>query len=159
MREIATAVDPLLQMRQVTSLESYYRDAKHGLLLLAVAVLVAMTSVVLLSGAGVYALMSFTVTQRQREIGVRIALGAGARRILTSVLSRAAGQLSLGIAAGLALTITIDRLVLGLYQTRTGALLIPGVALFVALVGAVAALGPARRILAVQPTEALRSDS
>jgi ABC-type antimicrobial peptide transport system permease subunit len=121
-------------------------------------VLLAMTSVILLSGAGVYALMSFTVTQRQREIGVRVALGAGSRRILVSILSRAAWQLAVGIGAGLVLTYTVDALVLGLYQSPDRAWLLPAVAVFVTAVGAIATVGRARRILAIQPTEALRSE-
>jgi putative ABC transport system permease protein len=159
MRAIASAVDPMLQLRQLSTLESRFRDEKRALFLLSLGVMVGILSIVLLSAAGVYALMSFTVTQRQREIGVRVALGAGSRRILTSILSRAAAQLAVGIVAGLALTVTIDLLVLGLYRTREGAWFIAGVAVFIALVGALAAFGPARRILAVQPTEALRADS
>jgi putative ABC transport system permease protein len=158
MRELASAVDPMLQMRQVQSLASYYRDQKHGLLLLTLAVFLAMTSIVLLSGAGVYALMSFTVTQRQREIGIRVALGAGRRRILLSILSRAVWQLAVGIGAGLVLTYTVDALVLGLYQSPNRAWLLPAVTVFVATVGAIATLGPARRILSIQPTDALRSE-
>ena len=55
----------------------------------------------LLSAAGIYAMMSFTVARRRREIGIRAALGADARRILTGIFRRAAAQLAVGVAVGL----------------------------------------------------------
>lgn len=108
--------------------------------------------------AGVHALMSFTVNQRRREIGVRAALGADARRILTSVLSRAARQLAVGATIGLGLAVLLDRLSGGALMGGTGLLLVPATAAFVVVVGLLAAAGPARRGLRVQPTEALRAD-
>ena len=54
----------------------------------------------ILSTAGVYALMAFTVTRRTREIGIRAAVGADRRQILTGIFSRAFGQVGLGVAAG-----------------------------------------------------------
>ena len=50
-------------------------------------------TILLLSGSGLYALMSFTVTERRREIGIGIALGAHHRRILGGILSRSLGRL------------------------------------------------------------------
>ncbi len=52
--------------------------------------------VLLLTAAGIYAMMSFAVTQRRREIGIRLALGAGARTILWTMFSRAAAQVFAG---------------------------------------------------------------
>ena len=54
----------------------------------------------LLSTAGIYALISFTLARRTREIGIRTALGASPRRIITGILSRALFQIALGVAAG-----------------------------------------------------------
>jgi putative ABC transport system permease protein len=54
----------------------------------------------LLALAGIYALMSFTVTRRTREIGVRVALGAGRRQVLATVLGRAARHTPAGAALG-----------------------------------------------------------
>ena len=68
----------------------------------ALALAVVTLSVLLLSAAGIYALMSFTVTRRRREIGIRAALGAHPRRILASIFSRALGQLALGLMVGAA---------------------------------------------------------
>jgi len=85
-----------------------YRDyAKSGAQLALVVALIA-GSVLLLSAAGIHALMSFTVTQRRREIGIRTALGAPAHGILTSVLARATRQLSVGVALGLVVAVAGD---------------------------------------------------
>jgi ABC-type lipoprotein release transport system permease subunit len=100
--------------------------------------------------------MSFTVAKRRREIGIRAALGADPRRVLTGIFAHAAAQLCAGVLAGLILA--------ALFQWLTGDmnardfLLLPGVSALMLTVGILAALGPARRGLAVQPTEALREE-
>ena len=113
-------------------------------------------SVLLLSAAGIYAMMSFTVAQRRREIGIRTALGADRRRILGSIFARALVQLGIGVAAGLtvaALLISLDdREVIGTH----GAILLSTVAGIMMTVGLLAAIGPARRGLRISPTEALK---
>lgn len=113
-------------------------------------------SVVLLSTAGIYALMSFTVSQRRREIGIRTALGADPYRILRSIFSRAAVQLAIGVALGLGVAALLENLTGGEVMNGRGAVLLPAVSLLMMSVGLLAALGPARRGLEVQPTEALR---
>src|SRR5687767_15956041 len=65
-------------------------------------------SVLLLSAAGIYAMMSFTVARRRREIGIRAALGADARRVLMGIFGRASAQLGAGIALGLAVASAVE---------------------------------------------------
>lgn len=159
LRAIATAADPSLQLRRVETLADAYALQRRDMRMFAVALVLVIGSVLLLSAAGMYALMSFTVSQRRREIGIRAALGADARRILTGVLARAAGQLAMGVVVGLALVVVVDRLLLGGdVMQRAGLLAIPGTAAFMAMVGMIAAAGPARHGLRIQPTEALRSE-
>jgi putative ABC transport system permease protein len=114
--------------------------------------------VLLLSAAGIHALMSFTINQRRREIGLRAALGADARRILTGVLSRAAWQLGLGVAVGLLAALVLERWSDGEMMGGSPLVYVPGIAAFMLVVGLLAAAGPARRGLRVQPTEALRAE-
>ena len=79
LRRIATSVDPMLQLSHMSSLDAMYRDyAKGGAQLALVGALVTGV-VILLSAAGIHALMSFAVNQRRREIGIRTALGAPAQ--------------------------------------------------------------------------------
>ena len=127
-----------------------------GLLALVVAVLTG--SVLLFSAGGIHALMSFTINQRRREIGVRAALGAEPGRILSGVLSRAVRQLALGVGVGLCLALVVDRLSRGGRDGPEPRVLVPVMAALMVAVGLLAAAGPARRGLRVQPTEALRSD-
>ncbi|HEX2204511.1 MAG TPA: FtsX-like permease family protein, partial [Longimicrobium sp.] len=119
--------------------------------------------VLLLAAAGVYALMSFSVARRTREIGVRAALGAAPRRVVAAVFSRAFAQLAIGIAVGAVPgSILVVR---GASEVARGAGLAAGgaavvaVAAFMLAVGLVASLGPAARALRIQPTEALRADA
>ena len=74
------------------------------------------------------------------------------------MFARAAGQLGLGVLVGLLISAALDRAVGGGPFVGKGVLLLPGVALLMMLIGLLAALGPARRGLAVQPTEALQSE-
>jgi ABC-type antimicrobial peptide transport system permease subunit len=126
--------------------------------LLASGIIVVMGSVLLLSAAGIYAMMSFTVARRRREIGIRAALGADARRILAGIFGRAAAQLAAGVALGLAVAATLDWLGDGTLTGGNTLLLLPSVVAVMSIVGLVAAVAPARRGLAVQPVEALRDE-
>jgi predicted permease len=158
LRRLATAVDPMLQLTTPRSLDAMYRDYAQGGARMALVVALVTGSVLLLSAAGIHALMSFTVNQRRREIGIRSALGAPARRVLASVLARAARQLAVGVGVGLAAAVALDVASGGVLLLGAGVLLVPATAAFMLVVGLLAAVGPARRGLRVQPTEALRVD-
>jgi putative ABC transport system permease protein len=154
LREIASALDPDLRIASVANLA---RLPNARVLAMVAALLQLIVGiVVLLSAAGVHALMSVTVTQRRREIGVRAALGAQPHRLLMSVFSRAGAQLALGALVGSALAAAL------LQGEGLGAILI---AVFVAVVvgvmllaGLIAATGPALRGLRIHPMEALRDE-
>ena len=107
---------------------------------------------------GLYAMMSFTVASRRREIGIRAALGAAPRRVLSGIFKRASAQLGAGVVAGLLIAEAIPRLDGGSFFAGEGAIMLPVVAGIVMAIGLLAALGPARRGLAIQPTEALRQE-
>jgi putative ABC transport system permease protein len=153
LREIAAAVDPTVQLHQVRTADTDERNASRMLRFAALTTLIVVGSVVLLSAAGIHAMMSFTVARRRREIGIRCALGADPRRLLTGIFRRASAQLGTGVAVGLLLAVVIRGPIAG-----RGMLLLPVVAAVMMVVGLLAALGPARRGLAVQPTETLREE-
>jgi putative ABC transport system permease protein len=158
LRRLAASVDPMLQLSPPQSLHARYRAYVQDSVHLALVIALVTGSVLLLSAAGIHALMSFTVNQRRREIGIRSALGAPARRILAGVLARAARQLALGVGVGLAAAVALDVASGGVLLQGTGVLLVPGTAAFMLVVGLLAAAGPARRGLQVQPTDALRAE-
>ena len=116
----------------------------------------------LLSTAGIYALISFTLARRTREIGIRIALGAAPRRIITSVFSRAFVQIGLGVLAGAIPGLVILRDGVddtGQMGTATGMAVALGVCAFVILVALVSCAAPLRKTLRIEPTQALRADA
>jgi putative ABC transport system permease protein len=115
-------------------------------------------SVVLLSAAGIYALMSFTVSRRRREIGIRSALGATSGRVLSGVLARALKQVGLGIAIGTAFAGALSKLAGASANASELVIMLIQVAALMAVVGVLASIGPARRALRVQPTEALKGE-
>jgi ABC-type antimicrobial peptide transport system permease subunit len=102
--------------------------------------------------------MSFTVTRRRREIGIRSALGAGRWRVISGILSRAIWQIGVGVAIGAVGAPTIATLAGNSSTPRE--LFVNGLALVVTMVvvGLLATIGPARRALRVHPTEALRAE-
>jgi len=113
----------------------------------------------LLSTAGIYALISFTLARRTREIGIRTALGASPFRIVTGILARAFWQIGLGVAAGVVPGVLIVGAVSaesGRHGLSDGIMVGAAVAAFVLIVAAVSCRVPLRRALRIQPTEALR---
>jgi putative ABC transport system permease protein len=155
-RDIGAEVDPALQLTNVGVMADLYDTLRMAMRSLAWAASLLTASVLLLSAAGIYALMSFTVAQRRREIGIRMALGAPPQRVMRNVFGRAAWQISAGVvvgsvlSAGFFVAIGLDAL---------GALpLLLAVAALMALVALLATIGPTRRAVRIQAIEALRSD-
>jgi predicted permease len=159
LRDVAATIDPTLHVDEVRTLAEIYRRHRFGDNLGAIAIGAVTGSVLLLSAAGLYALMAFTVAQRRREIGIRSALGARPRQLVAAVFRRAFLQVGAGSAAGMLAAYLVGRYV---PIEQMGGLPIPGIlpaaTAFMLLVGVLASIGPARRGLRIDPTEALRSD-
>ena len=155
-RRIGIAIDSAMQLRRVVPLATFYSDLRTLWRSVAAGLVLITTAVLMLSAAGIYALMSFTVAQRTREIGIRMALGAHPRRLLVGIFGRALRQLALGVLAGSLLAAVLFSTA-GFSPARA-ALLLAAVAGLMMLVAICAAAGPARRSLAIDATEALRAD-
>jgi predicted permease len=158
LHEIASRVDPALQLRDVMTDAGFQRDARRATLAVALGILAVTLSVLLLSAAGISAMMAFTVARRRRETGIRAALGADPRRLLTGIFAGAARQLGGGALAGLMVALALDRALGGGPLSGKGILLVPIVAALFVGIGLLATWGPARRGLSIQPTEALRAE-
>jgi predicted permease len=158
LREITTSVDQGMFLRNVQPLDDVLWQTHLPLRLIATSLAAVAASVLVLSAAGLYALMSVIVTRRRREIGIRIALGADQRRVLTGIFSRVAIQIGAGIAFGLTIAAVMLQFTGGEMKGFDALFVLPAVGLFMLGVGVIAALGPARRGLAIQPSAVLKED-
>ena len=114
----------------------------------------------MLAAIGVFGVMSHAVSQRTREIGVRMAIGASPQRMLTSILGEGMTQVGLGVIVGAVLSFLIARLLTGLLFGMTTLAITPYfvVITILAMVSLLACLVPARRAMQIDPATALRSD-
>jgi hypothetical protein len=159
LRHVAADLDPTLQLTNVTPMDVPLRDGQRNARLAAGVLATMALSVLLLSAAGIYAMTSFAVLQRRREIGIRLALGAGARKILWTIFSRSAAQLLLGAALGTAVALLLNHAADGSMLKGHATVVITAVVLLITVAGLLAGLGPARQGLRIEPTEALRDPS
>ena len=163
LREIATAVDPALRLSNVQPLDQV-TDEFEWFVKLWLSVTAVMTGVALvLSLSGIYSVLSFVVARRTREIGVRVALGASQRSVITAIFRRPLIQVTLGVLAGSALLA-----VAGSVKTEMPGLdgemsagqygLLAAYGVVMLGVCLLACIVPTRRALKVEPTIALRTD-
>jgi len=166
-RELAMVVDPAIRVEKIMRLDQVTTPLLW-LLGLWTKIIIGLTAVALvLSLAGIYAVLSYTVARRTREIGVRVALGASARRVITSVFRRPLTQVTLGVIAGIVLIVLAATAAgkstqfkgtgVGVLTLGDAALLV-GYAMLMVGVCALACVVPTLRALRVQPTEALRTE-
>ena len=112
------------------------------------------------SAVGIAGVLSFLVSERTSEIGIRMSLGADARNVLGMVLWDGARLLAVGSALGLVGSFAVTRLLQGLlYGTEAGdPRTLAGVLLVMTTVGLAATAGPALRAARVDPLEAIRKE-
>lgn len=112
----------------------------------------------LIAGLGLYSVMAYSVTQRRAEIGVRMALGARARRIVTMTIRQGVVLVLIGVLAGSALALASGPLIEPLlFQTRgRDAPVVGAVAMLLAVVAVLASIIPAARAARMDPMSALR---
>jgi putative ABC transport system permease protein len=153
-------VDPELPVYNVKTLEQYLgadvaRPQFNALLVEIFAGIALLQTMI-----GLYGVMAFSVAQRTREIGIRMALGAGSGMVLGLVVKQGLILTGIGISLGLGLafllTRTMESLLYGV--TATDPLTFALVPVVLALTGILACLVPARRAAGVDPMEALRSE-
>lgn len=158
LREIAHAADPALSLHDTLPMDRALDKVSQsqrriGRFSAWVAALVALIAV-LVSVAGIYSILSFTVARQTHDIGIRIALGADRRRVVGRVFSRAMIQIAAGILLGAVVWFYVIVRELG---GGDGVWLLMTTAAVLLLVGVLACGGPVRRALRIEPLDAIRT--
>jgi predicted permease len=159
-RAALASLDPTVPLATVQTMDDAMGSwaAERRLLMLLVTSFAALA--VVLGAVGIYGVMAHLVAQREREIGVRVALGAVPREIVRLVTMQGMTMVGLGILAGAVASLAATRLLRSLlFEIRpSDPLTLLGTAITLAGVAAVAMVVPARRATRVDPIDALRAD-
>lgn len=158
LRALSASIDPDLLVLDVSTARIASEQAQGMMRLNGVSLALVILSVILLSSAGIYSLMSFTVVRRRREIGIRAALGADRNRILVGIFSRVLAQLGAGAVLGLIAAVGLEQILEGDMVRNYRVMLLPLVILLMMTLGVIAAIAPVRQGLRIHPIEALRDE-
>ena len=153
---IAATVDAGLLVRDAQPLSEWIRQRDMHLITAAGMWAVVTAIVLFLSALGIFSLMSVSVSRRTREIGVRAALGASPRHLLAGILSRAMALMGSGIATGGVLLLWIVAVVRPAEEITLYAGYLGVTSLVMVAACLLACIGPARRALRIDPSDALR---
>jgi ABC-type antimicrobial peptide transport system permease subunit len=160
LRAALQQIDPGLPATDVKTMETRINDSVSGrrtpLLLSAIFAGVAL----LLTAVGIYGVLAYSVAQRRREIGVRMALGARPEQILRQFLNMGVGLVAIGLPLGLIGAFLVGRAMAALLfgVGPANPIVLCGTAAILAATAMLACLLPARRAAGVSPAEALRGD-
>lgn len=158
-RREVQAVDPDQPVFTVQTMEQIQAQATWPYRVFGTLFAIFALIALVLSAVGLYAVMAYSVTQRTQEIGVRMALGAGTRRVMWLVLRRGLVQLTIGLALGLAGALALSQVLTSLLVVGVPArdpVTFAVITTLLAAVAVAACLIPARRATRVDPLVALR---
>lgn len=160
LRRAVVDVDPSAVIYELTVGDEYLRDALAPTRF-AMALLAAFSAVALcLSAIGLYGVIAYSVTQRTREIGIRVALGAAPSAVTSLVVGSGLRLATVGIVIGVVAAAACTRILGSLLYavTPADAATFAAISLLVAAIALLASYVPARRALRIDPTEALRAE-
>jgi ABC-type antimicrobial peptide transport system permease subunit len=152
---IVAAVDPTLRLSQVGTAADVWGPVHKGQRLGAWIFMAVAAIVLMLSIAGVSALMSFTVSRRAREIAIRSAMGARRRQIVTFIFRRVSVPLLAGVALGSLIALPV---LWGGLEGGDGPRSLVIVSALLLCSALAACLPPVRRALAIEPAVAMKSE-
>ena len=163
-RNTIRELDPKIPVADVQTLNDYFSFGLFPFRLLAMVMAGCGVMALLLATLGIYGIVSYSIAQRTRELGIRLALGALQKDILTLVIGQGMFLVSVGLGLGLLLSFVLTRLLtsslldleLPLPVSATDPLTFALVTLLLALVALIACYVPARRAAKIEPMEALR---
>lgn len=153
-------VDPTLAMAQVRTLQDIVDRASDQTAFTMVLLSIAAAAALLLGAIGIYGVVSYIVSQRTAEIGVRLAMGAEPVSVVTMILRQGSVVTLLGVVVGLILAFAGSRLIESLLYgvSARDPVIFALTTLFLISISLLASWLPARRAARVNPLEALRSE-
>ena len=159
-RAAVAEVDPDRPLANVKTLSEFVDDRMQNRRYYASALSVFALMATVLAAVGVYGVMTFSVSQRTREIGIRMAMGANARDIVKLVGGRALWLITIGLLFGFLGSLGLTRLIAGQLWgiTSTDPATFAFVTALLIGISIAACFFPARRAVRVNPNEALRLD-
>jgi len=157
-RKEVLALDTNLPLYRISTLPETFVQQRWPFRVFGTLFAVFAVIALVLSSVGIYAVMSYAVSQRTQEIGIRMALGASTGNVMRLVLSLGAKQLAIGLAVGLALAFGVTRVLASLLvqTTPTDPVTFTAIVLLLVTVAFIACWIPARRAMRVDPLVALR---
>ena len=163
-RNTIRELDPKIPVADVQTLGDYFSVGLYPFRMLAAVMGGCGVMALLLATLGIYGIISYSVAQRTRELGIRVALGALQKDILRLVIRQGMTLVFIGLALGLLLSFALTRVLtsslfeidLPLPVSATDPLTFAGVTILLAFVALLACYIPARRATKVDPIEALR---
>jgi predicted permease len=160
LRKAVQAIDPDLPLQEIrTQQEQIDASMQQERIIAALTASFGVLALVL-ACVGVYGVMAYSVAQRTSEIGIRMALGALRREVLTMVLREATWIGLVGVTCGIGATVLTTRMVKSLLYglQPNDPVVLAGSAMLLTLVGLAATWAPARRAAALEPMQALRHE-
>jgi predicted permease len=159
-RAQVAAIDPAQPIHGVTSMSQVLFDDLAGAYVLSAILSTVGLVALMLSAAGIFGLVSYSVAQRRREIGVRMALGARPESIVRMIVTHSTKPVATGSLIGLVVAAAVSLLfAAGIPEMETrDPLSYAGVILLIVITAFLASLMPARRAASINPVEALRAE-
>ena len=159
-RAAARSVDPAQRAYNLQSLSRFFTDLAGAIGVMAALMGTFATIALVLSAAGVYAVMAYSVVQRTQEIGIRMALGAAPKDIWKLVVRNALSLVGIGLAVGLPAALGLSRVMAHVLSgvVALDPIICVGFTSLLAMIALLASYIPARRATMVDPLVALRLD-
>jgi len=159
-RRVVASLDPALAMYGIATMDQLMGELSQGRRFVLILIGVFAVVAIVMSAVGLYGVVAYSVTQRRREIGIRVALGARLTDVTRLVLRHGAALTAVGVVLGMGAALAGGKLVAGLLfgvSARDPAVF-AAVAALLAAIALAASYVPARRAAAVNPAEVLRGE-